>query len=134
MNSAKDYVANYLQQLREGQYESAFFNLIEGRREVVPLLIEAFDKGENRDFRAQLVQCIWQIRLPETIGFLAGVLHDLEPAVWKEALDGLVALRGSEAVKALEKARIVISARPGPGVTLEWIDEALQQLRESQGS
>jgi hypothetical protein len=130
VNSANEYAAYYLEQLRQGHAEDAFFGLIEGPPDVVPALIDAFAKEENRGVRADIVRCIWQHRRPEAIGFLAEVLHDPEPAVWQEALDGLVALGGSKGIQALQAARSrVAPGRPGHAITAEWLDEALEQLR-----
>jgi hypothetical protein len=128
---ADETVAYYLERMRQGDYEEAFFGLIEAWPDVVPALIDAFAKEKDRGVRAQIVQYIWQHRRPETVSFLAHVLHDPEPAVWKEALDGLVAIGGDGALKALEAARAQIPAsRAGRAITREWVDEALEQVRE----
>jgi HEAT repeat protein len=128
MNDAREYVSYYVKQLREGRHGDAYFSLIEGGP-IVPLLIEAFGKDENRGIRADIVRCIWQHRRLESISFLAEVLHDPEPAVWQEALDGLVALGGREVTTTLQEARkrVPVSG-PARGITVEWIDEALDQL------
>jgi hypothetical protein len=124
-------VAYYLACLRDGPAEDAFFGLIEAGPDAVPLLIAAFAEPENRAVRANLVRCVWEHRRPEALGFLAGALHDPEPAVWKEALDGIVALGGGEAARTLEVAHARLAAdQPRSGITAEWIDEALEQLRE----
>jgi len=114
----------------KGEVEEAFFGLIEADPAVLPILVESFVKVENRGIRADLVRCIWQQRRPDALGFLAEVLHDPEPAVWKEALDGLVCLGGDQVIKALQTARTTIAAvKSGRGIKVEWVDEALEQLR-----
>src|SRR5262245_40284300 len=105
MFSAEETVAYYLERLRQGDDEEAFFGLIESHSRVVPVLIEAFATEKDRVVRAQIIQYIWQHRRPDTVPFLAHVLHDPEPAVWKEALDGLVAIGGDGALQALQAAR-----------------------------
>lgn len=123
MTDPNEYVAHHLKRMRQGQEQDAFFALIEGDPAAVPLLIEAFARDENRGIRARIVECVWQRRLPETVGFLAEALKDAEPAVWKQALDGLVTIGGSEVIRALEAARTEL-----PAGRREWVDEALEQL------
>ncbi len=132
MTTATEYAAYYLELMLNGQDEDAFFGLIEADPAVLPVLIEAFAKDENRTIRAQIVQCIWQHRRRDTIGFLAEVLNEPEPGVWKEALDGLVAIESTEAIQALQAARTRAISEPAQrgGITVEWIDEALEQVRE----
>ena len=48
-----------------------------------------------------------------------------------QALDGLVAIGGAEAVEALSIARTIMSSERG-AITVDWIDEALTQMRETQ--
>jgi hypothetical protein len=132
MSSASECASYYLELLRQGRAEDAFYGLIEAEPAVVPVLIAAFARDENRGIRAQIVQCIWQHRRPETIGFLAHLLDDPEPAVWKEALDGLAAIGGSETIRTLQEARSRIAvSRAGQAITVEWIDEALEQVRSA---
>jgi len=131
MNSLNEYAAYCLERMRQGAWEDAFFRLIEAHPAVLPVLIEAFAKDENREIRALIVECIWQHRRPETIGFLAEVLRDPEPAVWKAALDGLVSIGGSEAIRALQAFRVGISSnQPKHAITVEWVDETLELLQE----
>jgi HEAT repeat protein len=131
MSGADEYAAYYRERLRQGHTEEAFFGLIDADPAVLPVLIEAFAKEQDRGVRAAIVRCIWQHRRPETVSFLADVLHDPEPAVWQEALDGLVALGGDRAIQALQAARARIPAgRAGRAITREWVDEALEQVRE----
>jgi hypothetical protein len=131
MISPDEEVAYYLTRLRDGQGEDAFFGLIEAGPGAVPLLIAAFAKPENRAVRADLVRCVWEYRERKALVFLAEVLHDPEPTVWKAALDGIVSLGGREAIRTLEAAHARLSAADArSGITAEWIDEAVEQLRE----
>jgi hypothetical protein len=131
MDSLERYVADYLDLMREGRAEDALCGLIEAGAAVVPVLIDAFAREENRDIRAEIVHCIWQHRRPETIMFLAATLRDAEPGVWQEALDGLVTIGGRDAIGALEAARATVPASgAGRALTAEWLDEALEQIRE----
>jgi hypothetical protein len=129
MSSAHKYLDHYLNQLRQGKFEEGFFGLIEAEEDAIPLLIEAFGEEKNREIRAQIVHCVWQHRRPMVVAFLGALLLDPEEAVWREALDGLVAIGGPEAVRVLEEAKVRVPARQaGRSITIDWIDEALVQL------
>ena len=131
MNDLREYVAYYLDLLHQGDAECAFFGLIEAGPEVLPHLIEAYGRDENRAVRAELVRCIWEHRQPEVIGFLAQLLTEPEESVWKEALDGLVAIGGGDVIRALlQEARTTLAGTSNNGNTaVEWIDEAVDQLQ-----
>jgi HEAT repeat protein len=131
MSSAGEYAAYYLERLRRGQAEEAFYGLIEAEPAVLPVLIEAFANEADPVIRAEIVRCIGQHRRPEAVGFLAEVLHDPAPTVWQEALDGLVALGDNQAIQALQAAWATVPAgRGGRAITAEWIEEALEQVRD----
>jgi hypothetical protein len=66
-----EYVAHYLQKLREGYDEDAFFGLIEAEPALISVLIEAVHRKENATIRPQIVHCIWQHRRSDAIDFLA---------------------------------------------------------------
>ena len=126
----KSYVADYTAQLNGPNGEDAFFSLIELDDAAVPVLIEAFHSERNTSVRTDLVEAIWQHRLPDTIRFLSETLDDPVPEVWQKALDGLVALGGQEAITALEAAKPIVSHHRDGAVRTEWIDEAIEQIRE----
>jgi hypothetical protein len=74
-----------------------------------------------------LVEIVRKHRLPDTILFLSEALHDNSLEVWKNALDGFVALSGPTAAQILES---VETQFPLAGQTqferIEWIDEAIR--------
>ena len=124
-------MAHHIERLRAG--EDVFLPLAQAEDAVVPRLIEAFRAEHDPDVRAALVEIIWQHRLPETIEFLAQALADDAPEVWKNALDGLVALGGEAAIEALQSARDRISVHgQATADRVEWIDEAVRQIREGE--
>jgi hypothetical protein len=133
MNNASEYVAYYLERLRQGQTEDAFFGLIENDPALLRALMEAFSQEENRGVRTQIVRCLWQHRRPETICFLAKLLDDPDESVWQEALDGLVAIGGSEVIRVLQEVRPKLPAdRAGRAITVGWVGEALEQFQERE--
>ena len=132
MHEAGELTAYYLARLRDEDAEDAFFGLIEAGPAVLPALIDAYGRDENRDIRGRIVECVWQLRGPEAIGFLADRLLDPDPGVWQQALNGLVALGGPGALRALQTVRSGLPAgQPRSGITAEWIDEAVEQIREA---
>ena len=126
-------VAGFLDRFRNGDCEAAFFGLIESGRETLPILMEAFHAETDRKVRDFLVEVIWQHRDESAIPFLASVLNDSEPAVWKQAIDGLVTLASVEAANALRAARSRQFARKADRDEFQqWIDEAIEQVNNQK--
>lgn len=131
MTDWKEYAAYYIERLGGRDSVDAYHSLIEADNAVIPFLIEAFRTEQDPTVRSDLVEVIWQHRLPETIEFLSEALDDLASKVWKNALDGLVCLGGQAAIDVLESAKSRIqSGSRAELVQIEWIDEAIQQVRE----
>ena len=61
---------------------------------------------------------------------LGSALADSADSVWKEALDGLVAIGGPEALQALRQARARLTTDARDSNKREWIDEAVDQINE----
>jgi len=130
MTDQKETAAYYIDRIRAAGASDAFHSLIEAEDAVVPLLIEAFRAERDAGVRADLVEIIWQHRMPETVTFLSEALTDDVPEVWKSALDGLVTLGGADALGVLESARDRVASRGREGaVQTDWIEEAVQQIR-----
>lgn len=122
-------IADYLELLRNGDRDAAFFGLVEAEPEIVPKLIERFRAETNQEVREFLVEVIWQHRDPSTVPFLASTLGDADPDVWKQSLDGLVTIGTVEAVNALLAARKrSFSCEAERDEFLAWIDEAIEQI------
>jgi hypothetical protein len=128
-----EYVAHYIGRLRGLENEDAYHRLHEADHAVVPILMGAFRTEQDPGIRAVLVDIVWQHRLPETAGFLAEALADPDPEVWKNALDGFVTL-GPSAIPTLQSVRNRIQLTTAAEHTrAEWIDEALDQMKELEG-
>ncbi|MHB8863240.1 MAG: HEAT repeat domain-containing protein [Pirellulaceae bacterium] len=107
--------------------ENAFHDLIEASPTIVPLLIEQFkQKMHDGESRARIVEVIWQRRESESTRFLSMALEDSYPAVWKEAIDGLVTIGGREARHMLTG---YLTKYPHDE-RAAWVHEALEQLRD----
>jgi HEAT repeat protein len=131
VSDLRAYAIHCITQLSGPNCENARHSLIEADHAVIPYLVEACQVEQDSAIRALLVEIIWQHHVPATIELLSTALADPAPQVWKAALDGLVALGGATAVCALEAAKHeVLSGRQGGTIQIEWIDEALQQIRE----
>jgi hypothetical protein len=121
-------ITGILQQFREGHREDAFFGLLEMDHEVLPELMAVFRAERDVQVRAFIVEVVWQHRQQSVIPFLGEALHDSEPVVWREALDGLVALASPAALEILRSART--RRFPNPRDTDEfrhWLEEAIVQ-------
>jgi HEAT repeat protein len=126
VSDPKKRATYYIEQLAGPNRESAYHALIEADDMIVPYLIERYHTEQNEETRAALVEIIWQHRLPETIGFLVTVLDDKNPAMWKNALDGLVAIGGQPAIDAILLAQQRLQS---DRQRLEWLNEALEQIK-----
>jgi HEAT repeat protein len=77
--------------------------------------------------RSMIVEAIWQHRQPSVVTFLADVLRDPTPMVWRQALDGLVTLASPESIRVLRSAadgEIEAGRRA-------WIEEAIEQATDA---
>ncbi|MBI5359450.1 MAG: HEAT repeat domain-containing protein [Planctomycetes bacterium] len=121
-------IRNYIDQFREGNRNEAFHGLLELSHDVLPELIAIFRNEQDVQFRAFLAEVTWQHREPSVIPFLGEILNDPEPLIWKEALDGLVALASVPALDALRAARSRQFARKRDAeYFLGYLEEAIGQ-------
>jgi hypothetical protein len=102
--------------------------LIELPSRLLPDLEDAYRNETDPLIRALIVHAVWQHRLPVSVGFLAFVLEDRHPDVWKEALDGLVTLASPESREVLEFAEHRVGGQDE--TLLTWIEEAIDQIDE----
>jgi hypothetical protein len=125
----REAVCYYLERMRTGDTEDPFFGLLDLGPRALPLLIAEANKIENRPIRAMLVEVIWQYRSPEAIDFLGEALSDPDPRVWKQALDGMVAIGGPAAIRWIRTtAERVASGAIRNGLSADWLSEALEQV------
>ena len=128
----EEALSAYLELMRAGDSEEAFFGLLDFGGDAVPLLIEEAAKPENRLIRARLVEVIRQYRDPRATEFLGQALDDANPEVWKQALDGLVTIGDAEAAGWLQRSQIRLErGEVRNGLTAEWVSEALEQLGQT---
>jgi hypothetical protein len=118
----------YLQMARCGSHEAAFHGLIDLGPQVIPSLLEAYRSESDPLVRALIVEVVWQHRCPSTLDFLADALDDPHPAVWKQALDGLVAHASPEAEHRLRAAACRLDAEDERQA---WFEEAIGQISEA---
>jgi hypothetical protein len=118
-------LTEHLQQYREGRRDDAFFGLLELDHEILAELMAAFRAESDSGIRAFLVEVIWQHRRQEAIPFLGEALRSAEPAIWKQAIDGLVALASPAAFAVLQEARQI-----GSKEFRGWLEEAIDQAQK----
>ena len=128
MDNVQEFVADCLEHLQRGEAGKVLHPLMEVDPVALPVLMDAFARTKDDEIRALLLHCIWQHRLPESIDFLACVVRDDAGEAWKEALDGLVAIGGDTAERALQSDLDTTQ----DSIKLEWIEEALQQIRPGE--
>jgi len=125
MSDLDAMVNAYVARLSGPMGDDAFHALLELGSEVLPQLLDAFHESADQKLRSDLVGLAWRTRSEAALPLLAEALVDRAPQVWRQALDGLVALGGRSAHSLLSAARG--AATPDK---LGWINEALDQLRE----
>jgi HEAT repeat protein len=131
MDSVEARIAWYLDRLRRGKVNDAFFDLIELGPSALPILIDAFRREPDNSVRAFLLNVIWEFRSPASIPILADALNDPDPEVWKQALDGLVTIKSKEALSALQAEKLRrLETDAETAEFRSWLDEAIEQLRE----
>jgi len=125
MTAFTSQIAECLHRYRRGDHDAAFFGLLETDHHILPELIAAFRTETDSRVRAFLVEVIWQHRQQSVIPFLGEALHTPEPVVWKQALDGLVAMASPAALEVLHSAR-----QSSTDEFRSWIEEAIEQAQE----
>jgi HEAT repeat protein len=96
------------------------------------LVAGAYRSELDPDRRWAAIHCLWQYRDHAALPALSAALRDADERVWKEALDGLVTLGGPSAARALQEASLFLAQNArGARIQRAWIDEAIQQIRES---
>ncbi len=128
-------IVECLQQFREGHRDNAFFGLLEMDHEVLPELMAAFRAERDVQVRAFIVEVIWQHRQQSVIPFLGEALGSPEPAIWQEALDGLVTLASPVALEVLRSAWArPFSCQRDADQFRGWLGEAITQAEGRIGS
>jgi len=124
LSTLEEQVFDYISALRGTDHESAHRRLIELGPQVIPLVTTYFRQERDVSVRAILVNIASQANSANAIPFLTEALDDVEPNVWKEALDGLVSLGGRDALDVIRQTR-----RRAPEKA-EWLGEAIDQITE----
>jgi hypothetical protein len=125
-------ISRYIQQLHSDNSEDAFFALLHLDDKYLPDLMNAYHQRSDLAIKAALVEVIWQHRQPHTLPFLAEALHQQHEGIWKNALDGIVTIGGTDSLNLLETERNRLIANPLPTQNrLEWIDEAIGQIKST---
>ena len=126
MSTVDDQIADYLGSLSGPDRDDAFHRLIELGAVVIPYLEQAFTNAVDARTRQTLVTIAWQTRSRQSLPFLQHALEDASGDVWKEALDGLVAIGGPEALDLVQRMRSRTTSDKR-----QWFDEAIQQITEN---
>jgi hypothetical protein len=100
--------------------------------QALPFFVAAFEKENDPSRRATLVRIIWQFRDVAALPALSVALRDPHKKVWVDALDGIVTIKGEQGLAVLEDARTFFTASPHASEQLEWIDEAISQMKLSE--
>jgi hypothetical protein len=75
----------------------------------LPLFIAACQRETDPTRKSRLVRVVWPFRDSTALPALAEALRDAHEEVWKDALDGVVALGGEQALRILGDARATVA-------------------------
>ena len=117
------YIAEQVQLFDDPASDEAFHNLIELPRDAIPLLQKAYDRQDNPQIRARIIEVIWQFRDRSTLPFLADALKEEDDEIWKQALDGIVTIGGDEAFAILK----AVQTESASDNKRAWIEEAKEK-------
>lgn len=132
MGRFQKVIADYLETFQAGDVSTAFHGLLEIDDGALPELIEVFQQTQELGLREFLVRVIWESREPGVIMFLGEALLDEESRIWRQALDGLVALASPASLELLLAARTRrFSKQPKAEEFRRWLEEAIQQTEEA---
>lgn len=128
MQRFKPQIDYYLEMFRQGDTDAAFHGLLEIDREILPELMEVFRAKRDIGVREYLIEVIWEYREPSVIPFLGEALSDTEPRIWRQALNGLVALASPAALDFLRAARTrQFRTQRETEEFRRWLEEAIEQ-------
>jgi hypothetical protein len=125
LSTFDDQVAAYLHALSGPDVENAYHSLIELGPAVIPYLESTFKTAVDARTRQTLLRIAWRTQSRQSLPLLRQAVEDGHDQVWREALDGLVALGGPEALEIARQAR-----GRAAGDKRQWFDEAVQQMAE----
>jgi HEAT repeat protein len=131
--SLREEVAGLIADLHGSEAASALCNLT-SMPETLPFVVAAYQEEPNARRRESLIHCLWQYRDLAALPTLRAAMRDSDDRVWKEALDGLVALGGDEAQRVLREALLELPDGIAARTQRKWIDEALEQIEETNVS
>jgi HEAT repeat protein len=129
----REEIAKLIGQLHGPEAEAASAECtLTGMSETLPMVVAAYEGEPNVGRRATLIHCLREYRDNTVVPTLHRALLEADERVWKEALDGLVALGSEEAELALREARDRLAGQLSGGVKRAWIDEAIEQIGENK--
>jgi hypothetical protein len=95
----------------------------------LPFFAAAFEQETQPERRVRLVSVIWQFRDNAALPLLAIALRDSFGEVWKESLDGIVAIGGEKGLAILKDALATVPDTDASDKR-SWIKEAISQVEE----
>ena len=124
----EEVVGHYLSRISIDR-EDAFHSLIEQKADIVPYLVQSYKASDDLSEQGLLLEVICQYQSPQTLDFLAEVLQEENPRLWKTALDGIVTIGGSSSIDLLTNEIHRLSALESPpALHISWLQEALEQI------
>jgi hypothetical protein len=95
----------------------------------LPFFAAAFERETHPEHRVRLVRVIWEFRDNSALPLLSIALQDSFSEVWKESLDGIVAIGGEKGLAVLKDALATVPDTDASDKR-SWIMEAISQVEE----
>jgi HEAT repeat protein len=124
-------IAYYLEMFRSGDADNAFHGLLEIDCDILPELMAVFRSEQDIEIRELLSEVIWEYRERSVIPFLGEALSDTESRIWRQALNGLVALASPASLEILRTARTrQFPTQREAEEFRRWLKEAIEQTEK----
>jgi hypothetical protein len=107
--------------------ENSYHTLIELPNDNLPILYDEYRSESDIDMREIIVEVIWKHKDAASLNFLLGIIKVDNSIVWKQALDGIVAIAGNKIISTLENIRDNLKEKDAK---FDWINEAIDQIKK----
>lgn len=123
--------AQLLIELHGAEPEDAVCAIRELPAEGLSVVADGYRRESDGSRRQVIIHALWESRNPAVLSTLSLALSDPDDRVWKEALDGIVTLGGSQARQILERARDALADQPELLERRTWVHEAIEQMQRA---
>ncbi|MES2735201.1 MAG: HEAT repeat domain-containing protein [Verrucomicrobiota bacterium] len=122
--TTKAIVEYALSNFQSGQRDNAFHSLIEAGPNIIPELINLYEKTTDIDIQVLTIEVTSEFRLSTSLNFLKHALRQENPKIWKRALNGLAMVGSIQVIEALDH----VLASDCDAEKRAWIEEVMSDI------